>query len=138
MSYSEPYSCFVPSLQALHVMYQQYPNSTILLSVRNTDDWYNSAKNWYNGGLLNAMRHCNAPGFPAINATADDFKQFYEWYTHYYRNFAAKHPSIKYIEVQLESPESGAILERELGISSKQCWKHLHKSSSSSNAMNKQ
>jgi len=130
--FSEPYRCFFPSIQALDTMYQQYPNSTILLTVRNTAEWYTSFHNWYNGSLENAWRHCNAPGFPGENATAKDFFKFYEWHTEHVRSFAATHPSMKYVEVGLEAADTADILERELGISSK-CWHHLHKSGHTKN-----
>jgi hypothetical protein len=127
--FEEPYNCFIPSIQALDAMYQHYPNSTILLGIRNdTEAWYNSFHNWYDGRLENAWRHCNAPGLPGVNATAKDFVEFYEWHTQHIRTFAANHPSMTYIEIVMEDKNAGDILERELGISAKKCWRHLHKS----------
>ena len=113
--------CFYPSVDALEAMYKHYPDLTIILIVRDTNSWYHSMRNWGDGSLLDRWRPCNATGFPPFAARARQFKSFYEWHTDHIRKFADKHPTINYIELQLESTENGRILEDRIGIPSR-CW----------------
>ena len=114
--------CYYPSVDALDSIYEHYPQSTIILIVRNTTQWYRSMKKWGEGSLLDRWRPCNATGFPSFAAKARDFKAFYEWHTDNLRNFAARHPSINYIELSLESPANGKLLEDKIGIPA-HCWR---------------
>lgn len=94
-TFDEPYRCFIPSIQALNAMYQDSPKFMLILGVRDTAKWYESFSSWYDGTLENAWRHCNAPGFPGVNATCADFMKLYEWHTRHVRSFAASHPTVK-------------------------------------------
>ena len=49
------------------------------------------------------------------------FAAFYDWHTAHVREFCLQHPSLTYIEVALESPMLGKILEEKIGISAS-CW----------------
>jgi Sulfotransferase domain len=114
--------CYYPSIQALDSIYQHYPNATIILVRRNSTNWYHSMKNWGNGSLFQRWTHCNIPNFPTVNATTEhDFVQFYDWHDQNVRNFALRHPSITYVEISLESSDTGSILEQTIGIP-KTCW----------------
>jgi|UniRef100_A0A8J9S6T4 hypothetical protein len=116
-----PVSCYYPSVDALEEIYQHYPNSTVVMVVRDTNSWYKSMTEWGEGSLLKRWKLCNATGFPSMNAEPKDFLKFYEWHTANIHRFAKAHPTMKYVEVRLESNETGGILEREIGIPRK-CW----------------
>jgi hypothetical protein len=83
------------------------------------------------GSLLKSK--CRAPGYfkrwPKNQTMTDhDLQVLYEWQVAYVRKFAKDHPSITYIEIQLEDPEAGYILEDYIGIPAK-CWGHSNKGS---------
>ena len=121
-TYKKPFGsqCFYPSIDALDEIHQSYPNVTFVMVVRDTQQWYNSMESWGEGSLLNRWRPCNTTRMPGFRATAKDFMDFYDWHTENIRQFVQR-KGIRYIEVQLESNETGEILEREVGIPSK-CW----------------
>lgn len=114
-------TCFYPSIDALDEIYKHYPNITFVMVVRNTTQWYDSMMKWGEGSLLSRWRPCNATGLPGFKSGPQDFLDFYDWHNENIRQFVKDKPSIKYIEVQLESNETGDILEREIGIP-KKCW----------------
>lgn len=52
------------------------------------------------------------------------WENFYNQHVQSIRDFAAQHSSqITYVEVPLDSQETGQLLEKQIGIS-KECWKH--------------
>jgi len=113
--------CYYPSVEALEAIYEHYPNATFVMVVRNSTSWYNSMANWGEGSLLQRWKACGTLNLSATNTSPQDFMRFYDWHTDNIRRFVKAHPSLTYIEVQMESKETGAILEREIGIDSK-CW----------------
>jgi hypothetical protein len=122
-------SCFYPAIHGLEALYQDYPKATLLLLTRNTTEWRQSVSQWAMGTLLKRWQRCQLTGFTTKNPTTSsspssvvaDVEAFYEWHTHRVRNFAQTHPSLTYIEAQLESPDTGRLLEDATGISSS-CW----------------
>jgi hypothetical protein len=113
--------CYYPSIDSLDAFAEYYPSGTLLLVVRDTDSWYKSMAEWGEGSLLKRWELCEQTGFPDVNSDPDDFHSFYDWHTEHVRKFARQHPSLRYIEVSLESEETGRILEREIGIPAT-CW----------------
>ena len=116
-----PTDCYYPSMQALDAIYKHYPNSTIVNILRDTTSWYESMVSWGNGSLLDRWKLCNITGLPVWGAKAKGFLAFYEWHTENLRNFAKSHPGLTYIEIPLESPDAGKMLEDAIGIPSN-CW----------------
>ncbi|CAB9513433.1 expressed unknown protein [Seminavis robusta] len=131
--YTTPTECFFPAVQGLKPLYQSYPNATFLLIRRETDSWYNSAKKWGNAKKWGKMfdrwkQTCRNDFFPNkdVNATiqTEDFRQFYDDTTQRIRQFAKKHPGMRYLEpknLTLSSPELGDWLQENIGIESS-CW----------------
>jgi hypothetical protein len=113
--------CFYPSVDALEAIAEHYPNATFVMAVRQTESWYKSIANWAGGSLLKRWRRCNATGFPGWTLKPRRIKRFYDRHNANIRRFLNEHPSINYIEVSLESEETGKILEREIGIPA-ECW----------------
>lgn len=114
--------CYYPSIHGLPMIYKHYPNATIIMIARNSTAWLNSMQAWDNGSLLLRWKNCKLAAH--LTPTPDDpdaFRAFYEWHTQHVRDFAAQHPSMKYIEVSLESPLAGHVLEQEIGIPAS-CW----------------
>ena len=113
--------CYYPSVDALDALFENYPTLTIVHVVRETESWYASMAKWGDGSLLKRWRRCNATGFPGWTLKPQKIKKFYDWHTDNIRQFATKHPSLNYIEVSLESSETGRIHEDRIGIPAK-CW----------------
>ncbi|KAG7374316.1 hypothetical protein IV203_013411 [Nitzschia inconspicua] len=126
--------CFEPSsAMRLESMYRFHPNMTIVLAVRNSTEWVESVNKFYNLGYL-LKTTCRRPGYferwpKHQNVTDRDLQTFYEWQVEYVRQFSKDHPSITYIEIQLEDPGNGVILEDHIGIPAK-CWGHSNKAKS--------
>lgn len=114
--------CFYPSIDGLDAIFDSYPNATFVNVVRDTEAWYISLRNWSRNSLFVRFRLCNATGFPNGQSTKRDFMRFYEAHNHMIRQFVRDRPSLTYIEVKLEDPDTGRILEEATGITA-DCWK---------------
>lgn len=114
--------CYFPSIEGLEALYHSYPNSTFVHVVRDSKEWYMSLQKWSHSSLFIRFRMCNTIGFPNGQSDANDFYEFYDWHNALIRQFVNDRPSINYIEVQLEDPNAGQILQDRTGIS-KDCWK---------------
>jgi hypothetical protein len=104
-------------------MYQSYPSATWVNVVRNATAWYQSLKSFSDGSLFVRFRLCNATGSPNGQATRDDFIRFYQHHQAQVRRFVHARPSLSYIEVPLEDPQTGLLLEQATGIPAS-CWQH--------------
>jgi hypothetical protein len=115
-------TCFYPTIHdnGLKAMYQYHPYGTILHVVRDASTWYQSAQKWY-GILERWSRSCDQ--FPQPNATTqEDWIQFYEWHTHRVRQFAHEHPTMTYIEVNIEDThQTQQVLADNFGFTPS-CW----------------
>jgi hypothetical protein len=119
-------TCFEPVFHGgLDNFHHYHPTGTLMMTVRRVDDWLASIIKYV--GLGNRFRNtCKGPGYFAThwankNVTNDDLVKFYNDHLQAVRDFAAAHPSLTYIELSLESNETGAILESLTGITS-ECW----------------
>ena len=111
--------CYYPAIDGLEEFYKWYPNATLMLITRNTPSWQNSVSMWSMGTLVTRWNRCNVTGWR--NRTASGIQEFYEWHKRRVRSFAKNHPSLTYIEAELESPETASLLESATGIPS-MCW----------------
>jgi hypothetical protein len=119
-------TCFEPVFHGgLDNFYRYHPRGTLFLSIRKVEDWVDSVNN--HNDLGNRFRStCKKPGYFAThwgnkNVTEADMAQLYRDHVQTVRDFAAAHPSLTYIEVSLESNETGMILQNRTGIPST-CW----------------
>lgn len=115
--------CYYPSISALSDIHQHYPNATIIMITRNSASWLRSMQAWGDGSLLKRWKNCNMTSFLPSGSQDDPdaFAAFYDWHTAHVRSFAKRHPSLTYVEVSLESPGVGHILEEQIGIPAS-CW----------------
>ena len=122
-----PDLCWDPSVHGLEAIYKAYPNATILLTVRDSNKWLNSVIRW--GKLLDKLRGCRDL-WPLQNKTrrltTRDIRDFYEWHQQHVRRFVALHPSMTFVQVDLESSETASILEERVGIPAP-CWGHYNR-----------
>jgi hypothetical protein len=121
--------CWHPSVHALEEIYQAYPNSTILQIVRPAEKWVRSLQRYKKGALMRRVGSCTCKNFPrdlyGDDLTDEDFANFYTQQVERVRDFANSHPSLNYIEVELEDPDIGKILEDRVGIEAS-CWGHAN------------
>lgn len=117
-----PRYCFHPSIEGLEAIAQFYPNATIMLSTRPSEDWHSSVLryNFRRWSLSEELGKCPEPH---MNQT---LPEFYEYHNQYVRDFARDHPSLTFLEVSLVSNETGSILEEATGIPAS-CWGHKNK-----------
>jgi hypothetical protein len=108
-------------VDGLDAIYDSYPTATFVNVIRNETAWYSSLRNWSHSSLFVRFRLCNATGFPNGQSTQQDFYHFYLQHNERIRRFVRDRPSLTYVEVQLESPDAGRVLEEAFGISA-HCW----------------
>jgi hypothetical protein len=133
----EPRLCFYSSLHdgGLEQIAKFYPRATMFMVHRKFEDWYESVSKWGTGRLFRKWR--NACGFAGPHSdmqnstdkqcTQEDvtcWRSFYYAHTEKIRRFAIDHPSLTYLELQLDEKTPSA-LEFYTGISSK-CFKDCH------------
>jgi hypothetical protein len=107
-----PAHCYYPAIEGLEEIHRWYPNSTLMLAIRDTKTWQKTASEWY--GLTERWKDCGLLGF--TNTSAKAVQDFYEWHTEQVREFARNHPSMTFIEVALEDPNTPLILEKWTGV----------------------
>jgi hypothetical protein len=118
--------CFYPSLHGLDNIAEHYPNSTVLLVHRNVDAWIKSTHSWMPSILNRMSKACTGNGTGVPPAFSHDaWETFYNQHTESIRTFCKLH-HLTYIEVSLEDPDIGVLLESKIGISRK-CWGHYNK-----------
>jgi hypothetical protein len=121
--------CWHPSVHALEEIYEAYPNSTILQIVRPAEKWVRSLKRYKKGAVMRRVGSCTCKNFPrdlyGDDLTDEDFANFYTQQVERVRDFASAHPSLNYIEVDLEDPNIGKVLEDRVGIEAS-CWGHAN------------
>ena len=114
--------CYHPNLQALDAVWDAYPTATLLLIRRNATAWYQSAHSKRASFIQSWANSCSI----MPNTTDEkEWVDFYNNHTEKVRAFAkSRQPlGLTYVEVELESPDTGNILEEQVGIP-KSCWKH--------------
>jgi hypothetical protein len=114
--------CFYPSVHGLQAFYDAYPTATILLVKRDSSAWLSSIKKWKGGALLKKWAG-TCDQFPAKKATDDELEQFYEWHAANIRTFAKDHPSLTYVEFNLEESDIAQQLQETIGVNAS-CWGH--------------
>ncbi|KAL3773296.1 hypothetical protein ACHAW5_000243 [Stephanodiscus triporus] len=129
--------CFYSSLHdgGLEHIFKFYPRATIFMVHRKFEDWYESVSKWGRGRLFHKWR--NACGFAGPHSdvlnstdkrcTQEDvtcWRSFYNAHTEKIRRFAIDHPSLTYLELQLDETTPSA-LELYTGISL-ECFQDCH------------
>jgi hypothetical protein len=128
----EPH-CFYSTLHVggLEHIVHYYPNATIIMLHRQFDNWYDSILKWGRGRLLERWRKsCGFTIMKQSNGSDNNnsktsrreiWQQFYYAHTYKIRQFVINHPTLTYIEVELND-NTGTVLESYTGISSN-CFK---------------
>jgi hypothetical protein len=121
--------CYYASLHdgGLEAIAEHYPDATILLVTRNANNWHRSISKW--GVLLKRWK--SVCGFDGSihgdsvkywnnmhkSASKEEYwVNFYHAHTQKIREFAMKHLSLTYVEVELEDEQMGDSLEFYTGV----------------------
>lgn len=113
--------CYHPNIQALDAIWDAYPYATLLLVKRNATAWFNSA-NSRRAGFIHLW--ATACGIMPNTTEEAEWVDFYNAHVKKVRAFAAsRQPRLTYVELELESPDTGRLLEESIGLP-RTCWKH--------------
>jgi len=111
----------LPQWDYLQEMYDHFPNATWILNTRRPEEWLRSVDRWQDlrqRFILNPY----VPDLPRGVGTDDkDMIQFYLRQAERIREFCSTHTSLSCVEVPIDSPEAGTILQDAFGIP-KPCW----------------
>jgi Sulfotransferase domain len=119
-----PSMCYYPSVHGgLEAIYQAHPFGTILNTIRDARSWYESAKKW---AKLLKRWSIECEGFPPLSANATDWIDFYNIHTQQIRDFARTHPTMTYVEVDVDNKtETRDILAENFAFPDR-CWGHVN------------
>ena len=119
------HGCYHPNLDALDAIWDAYPHATLLYVRRNATEWFHSANSKRASFIPKWADSC--PQMPR-GRNVSVWVNFYNNYTQRLRNFAKqRRGQMTYVEVELENPNTGRILEEQIGLSAS-CWKHCKSS----------
>jgi hypothetical protein len=113
----------VPQWHFIQAIHDNFPNATWILNLRDPHDWLKSINRWQDlrqRFIDNAFK----PELPiGVGEDDNDMIKFYNAQAQLIRDFAEEHPSHNLVEVQIDSPEAGDVMEDAFGISADACWK---------------
>lgn len=113
----------LPQWDYLEQIYQHFPQATWILNWREPQKWLDSVDRWKDL----RQRFVDNPFLPdspkGTGAQDAEMLHFYKRQAERVREFAQTHPSLSLVELPMDSPEAGSILEQAFGISST-CWKN--------------
>jgi len=113
----------IPQWSFIQEIHDNFPSATWILNLRNPESWLNSIDRWEDL----RKRLIDNPFLPILpTGKGKDDKDMIQFYLHQamrIRNFVKHHPSHTLVEVEIDSPKAGQIMETAFGISSENCWK---------------
>ena len=125
-------TCYLPQVEALHAIHNEFPNSTFILNHRqHINTWISSVDRW--GTLRERLEKCDISGLPAgkggRGAAGDvQLRAFVANHASNVRQFVKKHPSHQLIEVTIDDPLAGSVMESNFNIAAT-CWGHANHNS---------
>lgn len=120
--------CHLPQIVNLEELHNEAPNATFILSHRNMTRWAKSVKNWVGINRSMGARLAKCVGGPN-SKTVEDLIKWHIEHIERIRKFVAEHPSHALVEINIEDPKAGEIMERHFGPGSPaQNWGHENNS----------
>jgi hypothetical protein len=118
-------TCYYPQVELLEELDRHYPSSTFILNQRNATAWVKSVKRWFS--LHERLIQCNITGFETGVGTSDEeLVKFYNDQSRRVREFVDRHPTHRLVEVEIDQPSAGQVMEDAFGID-RSCWGHGNK-----------
>jgi len=124
-------TCYYPQVETLQEIHSYHPHATFILNERPVKNWLKSV-NAYPHLHERLFRRCNISNSPWFgksyrsHARKVEDSMLAEWFaTHskFILDFVKLHPSHRLVNINIESPVVGLLLEREFGISASLCWR---------------
>jgi hypothetical protein len=120
----------LPQYKYLQQIYEAHPSATWILNIRDPVKWLSSVDRWR--GLRQRFIWSNhKPDLPSqgrrksrqkpTGEKDEDMIQFYHKQAKRVRDFVRDHPSLHLVEVRIDEPDAGQIMEEAFGIS-RHCW----------------
>ena len=113
----------MPQWDYLEPIYQQFKNATWILNLREPTQWLISVDRWKDL----RQRFVENPFLPelprGVGQDESDMILFYERQAQRVRDFVYSHPSLSLVEVPIDSPDAGSIMEQAFGIPTT-CWRN--------------
>ena len=111
----------LPQWNFVQQMHDHFPNATWILNLRDPQAWLRSVDRWQDL-RQRFIGYLGGVDFPKGRGAKDEeMVAFYKVQAQRIRDFVKDHPSITLVEVQIDSPEAGQVMEDAFGIS-KKCW----------------
>ena len=111
----------LPQWTYLDQIHGQFPNATFVLNLRDPKHWMKSIDKWKDLRQRFIKIHI-PPVLPrGVGANDTDLELFYLAQAQRVRDFVADHPTHELVEVSIESPNAGQIMQDSFGIT-KECW----------------
>lgn len=132
--------CYWPQVEALDQLKLHYPNATWVLNLRPVEHWIRSVNHWVPDGLSlkERIKKCDITGLPVGTGGEDsELTAFFIDHAERIRAFSKAH-GITLVEVDIESPDAGKVMETHFGISSDSCWKQANANHKSQVAASKE
>jgi len=114
--------CYFPQIEALEKMHEQYPEATLILNKRSVSAWIESVL--HHMGMARRLSYCDITGFPPVHEkdlTIDMLRDFYIAQVVRVREFVAKYPSHRLVEVQIDGDNAGQKMVEAFG-GELSCW----------------
>eukprot|EP00934_Nitzschia_sp_Nitz4_P000282 Nitzschia sp. Nitz4//scaffold100_size80364//11878//12798//NITZ4_005335-RA/size80364-processed-gene-0.43-mRNA-1//-1//CDS//3329532067//282//frame0 len=111
----------VPQWEFLDPIYKEYPNATWILNWREPEKWLHSIDRWQDLRQRFIDKPFGAELPKGTGALDSDMIQFYHAQAQRIRDFVQSHPSLHLVELPIDSPDAGKLLEDAFGIT-QDCW----------------
>jgi Sulfotransferase domain len=111
----------LPQWRYLQEMHDHYPNATWILNTRDEQSWLQSVDKWKDlrQRFINHHIHPEFPG--GVGKKDEEMINFYRLQARRVRDFVSHYPSHSLVQVQIDSPNAGKVMEDAFGIT-KDCW----------------
>eukprot|EP00526_Cylindrotheca_closterium_P015369 CAMPEP_0113634692 /NCGR_PEP_ID=MMETSP0017_2-20120614/18071_1 /TAXON_ID=2856 /ORGANISM="Cylindrotheca closterium" /LENGTH=245 /DNA_ID=CAMNT_0000545415 /DNA_START=378 /DNA_END=1115 /DNA_ORIENTATION=+ /assembly_acc=CAM_ASM_000147 len=113
----------VPQWQFVKEIHEHFPEATWILNLRDPHDWLKSIDKWQDL----RQRFIDNPFLPDLprgkGGDDQDMIEFYLKQAQRIRKFVEENPSHTLVEVPIDKPEAGKIMEDAFGISAEGCWR---------------
>jgi hypothetical protein len=111
----------LPQWSYLEAIYAQFPNATWILNWREPAQWLQSVDRWRDL-RQRFIDNPFSPDLPKGKGEDDaDMIHFYVAQAQRIRDFVQSHPSLSFVELPIDSPDAGQIIEDAFGIT-RACW----------------
>lgn len=113
---------YLPQISYTRAIYNGYPNATWILNIRDPHKWLSSVNRWRDLRDRFTNSTFKIEWFQkGVGQKDSDMLRLYNHTLAHIRNFVTQNPSITLVEVMVEEPNAGQVLEDAFGIS-RQCW----------------